>query len=106
MSPDALRYGRIGPRRLLSENPWFIEPNVNEEREVWGNVLRSLLRKLRTQARQLPVVNHCKQSKLPQTKAKYIENVKFNEGTAWSRKRNISKEGKTMFYGILKEQRV
>ena len=53
MSPNALRYGRIGPRRLLSENPWFIEPNVNEGREAWGNVLRNLLPKLRTQARQL-----------------------------------------------------
>ena len=39
------------------------------------------------------MVNRCKQSKLPQTKAKSIEIVKFNEGIR-PVKGNISKEEK------------
>ena len=40
-------------------------------------------------------MNRYKQSKLPQTKAKWVENVKFNEetgpvkGTSWKRKNNV-----------------
>jgi len=112
MDLDALRYGRIGPRHQLPENPWFIEPNINEEEAVRGNVLRkrtgassqnSELKRGKIGGK-LPIVNRCKQSKSPQTKAKGIEKVKFNEEIG-PVKEHLER-GKTMSYGILKQQRV
>ena len=102
MDPDVLRYGRIGPRQLLPENPWFIEHNVNAEKVVRSNVLRKRTGtssqnselKVAKWGKKLPTRSCCKQRKLPQSKAKCTEKCEVVKWGNWPSKGNITKEEK------------